>query len=174
MENPIELDSEILNEKIEGLNLSIRRYNCLKYNGINTIEELIQLFKTGEISKAKNLGEKGVQEVKQKLALKGIKEQYLECICNKDLKRKRAEREQINIQKIKKLLELGLPKEICYKLARNGIYRKEDLCEAIKTGRIKDLEKIGPKRIAEILQHVNTGCKNGEINRNNANNEEER
>ena len=86
MNNPTEIseiDSDILSRDIEFLNLSIRRYNCLKYNKINTIGDLVELFKTGDIFKTKNLGEKGIQEIKQRLSLIGISEKFLNILYKK-------------------------------------------------------------------------------------------
>lgn len=107
MNNPtgiLGIDSDILSKDIEFLNLSIRRYNCLKYNKINTIGDLVELFKTGDISRTKNLGEKGIQEIKQSLSLIGIGEYYLDAIYkwNQELKeqKKKMEKEKIATAKI--------------------------------------------------------------------------
>ena len=57
---------------IEELDLSVRPYNCLKRAGINTIGELVQRTEE-EIVNVKNFGRKSLDEVKEKLAVLGLK-----------------------------------------------------------------------------------------------------
>ena len=168
-------NSNFLARKIEGLNLRIRIYNCLKYNGVNTIGDLIELFKTGRILEAKNWGEKGVEEIKNALAKIGISNSDLKDLYNGKLKRKRragsledeekrksieVERDQLKkrreeiIRKTAELHELGLPNRICNALARQGIYSKEQIKEQIKTGRIYNLRNIGNTGVEEILNII--------------------
>ena len=62
-----EIKDKALEMPIEGLELSVRSYNCLKRAGIDTVEELIK--KTEEdMMKVRNLGKKSLAEVKAKLA----------------------------------------------------------------------------------------------------------
>ncbi|GAB6891422.1 DNA-directed RNA polymerase subunit alpha [Geobacillus stearothermophilus] len=62
---------KVLEMTIEGLDLSVRSYNCLKRAGINTVQELTQ--KTEEdMMKVRNLGRKSLEEVKAKLAELGL------------------------------------------------------------------------------------------------------
>jgi len=56
---------------IEDLELSVRSYNSLKRAGINTIEDLTSKSR-GEMMKVRNLGEKSLEEVIQRLSEKGI------------------------------------------------------------------------------------------------------
>lgn len=60
-------DNDILSSSIEELELSVRTYNCLKRAGINTIAELINTSVT-ELNNVRNLGQKGVKEISEKLA----------------------------------------------------------------------------------------------------------
>ena len=60
-------DNDILSSSIEELELSVRSYNCLKRAGINTIAELINTSIT-ELNNVRNLGQKGVDEISEKLA----------------------------------------------------------------------------------------------------------
>ncbi len=52
---------------IEDLDLSIRSYNCLKRAGIHTAEELLAM-SDEELRSVRNLGRKGYDEIRQKLA----------------------------------------------------------------------------------------------------------
>ena len=62
---------KLLEMLIEGLNLSVRAYNCLKRTGVNTLEELTQ--KTEEdMFKMRNLGRKSLNEVEFKLQELGL------------------------------------------------------------------------------------------------------
>jgi DNA-directed RNA polymerase subunit alpha len=51
---------------IEELNLSVRSYNCLKREGINTVGELVQKSEA-ELMDIRNFGQKSIEEVKEKL-----------------------------------------------------------------------------------------------------------
>jgi DNA-directed RNA polymerase subunit alpha len=51
---------------IEDLNLSVRSYNCLKREGINTVGDLVQKTET-ELMDIRNFGQKSIDEVKAKL-----------------------------------------------------------------------------------------------------------
>lgn len=52
---------------IDDLNFSIRSYNCLKRAGINTVGDIISL-SDEDLIHIRNIGRKGVEEIKQKLA----------------------------------------------------------------------------------------------------------
>ncbi len=56
---------------IEELNLSVRSYNCLKREGINTVGDLVQKSEA-ELMDIRNFGQKSIDEVKQKLAELGL------------------------------------------------------------------------------------------------------
>lgn len=56
---------------IEDLDLSVRSYNCLKRNGIQTIQELT-IKSRSEIEKIKNLGKKSLREIQKKLVDYGL------------------------------------------------------------------------------------------------------
>ncbi len=60
-----------LETTIDELELSQRAYNCLKKAGINQVGELIQKTEE-EISKIRNMGKKSLEEVRIKLAEKGL------------------------------------------------------------------------------------------------------
>lgn len=57
---------------IDQLELTMRSFNCLKQNGINTIPELINLTMQ-ELEQFKNLGKKSLNEIISKLAERGLK-----------------------------------------------------------------------------------------------------
>lgn len=71
-------DSELATKKsvmstpIDELELTMRSFNCLKQNGINTIPELINI-SLSEAEKIKNLGKKSLNEIIAKLAERGLK-----------------------------------------------------------------------------------------------------
>jgi DNA-directed RNA polymerase subunit alpha len=52
---------------VEELNLSVRSYNCLKREGINTVGDLVQKSEA-ELMDIRNFGQKSIDEVKAKLA----------------------------------------------------------------------------------------------------------
>ncbi len=61
----------LLATSIEALNLSVRSFNCLKRAGINTIGDLVE--KTPEeMMKVRNLGQKSLEEVQERLAALGL------------------------------------------------------------------------------------------------------
>ena len=56
---------------IENLDLTVRSYNCLKREGINTVSELIALSEH-QLVNIRNFGQKSVDEVRDKLAEMGL------------------------------------------------------------------------------------------------------
>jgi DNA-directed RNA polymerase subunit alpha len=56
---------------IEELQLSVRSYNCLKREGVDTVGELVQKAET-ELMDIRNFGQKSIDEVKAKLAELGL------------------------------------------------------------------------------------------------------
>jgi DNA-directed RNA polymerase subunit alpha len=56
---------------IEELNLSVRSYNCLKREGLNTVGELVQKSEP-ELVDIRNFGQKSIEEVKAKLEELGL------------------------------------------------------------------------------------------------------
>jgi DNA-directed RNA polymerase subunit alpha len=56
---------------IEELNLSVRSYNCLKREGINTVGDLVEKSE-GELMDIRNFGQKSIDEVKAKLEELGL------------------------------------------------------------------------------------------------------
>jgi DNA-directed RNA polymerase subunit alpha len=65
-----DLSSE-LSTPIEDLDLSVRSYNCLKREGINTVSKLVALSET-QLMNIRNFGQKSVDEVKDKLVELGL------------------------------------------------------------------------------------------------------
>lgn len=59
------------NIPLEKLDFSVRAYNCLKRWGINTLEDL-KGYSISELRKIRNLNQKSVDEIQQKLAAYGI------------------------------------------------------------------------------------------------------
>ena len=62
---------KVLSKPIEELDLSVRSYNCLKRAGINTVQELAGKSES-EMMKVRNLGQKSLQEVKDRLKKLGL------------------------------------------------------------------------------------------------------
>jgi DNA-directed RNA polymerase subunit alpha len=56
---------------IEELNLSVRSYNCLKREGIDSVGELVQKSEA-ELMDIRNFGQKSIDEVKAKLEELGL------------------------------------------------------------------------------------------------------
>ena len=63
--------SNELSMPIEDLDLSVRSYNCLKREGINTVSELVALSET-QLMNIRNFGQKSVDEVRDKLISLGL------------------------------------------------------------------------------------------------------
>ena len=61
-----------LAKPIEELDLTVRSYNCLKREGINTVAELINLSED-QLMNIRNFGSKSVDEVRDKLTSMGLK-----------------------------------------------------------------------------------------------------
>jgi len=71
---PAPVDAVLSNElaiPIEDLDLSVRSYNCLKREGINTVSELVALSET-QLMNIRNFGQKSVDEVRDKLTEMGL------------------------------------------------------------------------------------------------------
>jgi DNA-directed RNA polymerase subunit alpha len=56
---------------IEELELSVRAYNCLKREGVDTIEKLLE-YTEDELLDIRNFGQKSIQEVKDKIKALGL------------------------------------------------------------------------------------------------------
>ena len=56
---------------VEELNLSVRSYNCLKREGVNTVADLVQKTEQ-ELMDIRNFGQKSIDEVKAKLEDLGL------------------------------------------------------------------------------------------------------
>ncbi len=70
---PVEVaTSNELSTPIEDLDLTVRSYNCLKREGINTVSELIALSED-QLMNIRNFGSKSVDEVRDKLTELGLK-----------------------------------------------------------------------------------------------------
>ncbi len=70
---PVEVAaSNELSTPIEELDLTVRSYNCLKREGINTVSELIALSED-QLMNIRNFGSKSVDEVRDKLAGLGLR-----------------------------------------------------------------------------------------------------
>lgn len=70
---PVEVAaSNELSTPIEDLDLTVRSYNCLKREGINTVSELIALSED-QLMNIRNFGSKSVDEVREKLVSLGLR-----------------------------------------------------------------------------------------------------
>jgi DNA-directed RNA polymerase subunit alpha len=61
----------VLDTPIEELDLSVRSYNCLKRQGVNTIGQLTECSET-DLLNIRNFGAKSIEEVKDKLQAMGL------------------------------------------------------------------------------------------------------
>ena len=71
---PVEGDGEVSDDHrlpIEDLNLSVRSYNCLKREAVNTVGDLVQRSEQ-ELTDIRNFGQKSIDEVKAKLEELGL------------------------------------------------------------------------------------------------------
>ncbi len=60
---------------LEDLDLSVRSYNCLKRNGLKTVQELCNM-KESELMTVRNLGKKSYKEILERLASFGLSLQH--------------------------------------------------------------------------------------------------
>ena len=70
-EQKLEEKNQTLSVSIDELELSVRSYNCLKRNGINTLQELSNMTKA-DVEKIKNLGKTSLREIQKKLTEYGL------------------------------------------------------------------------------------------------------
>jgi DNA-directed RNA polymerase subunit alpha len=71
---PAAQDTELTGDlalTVEDLNLSVRSYNCLKREGVNTVGDLVQKSEA-ELMDIRNFGQKSIDEVKAKLDELGL------------------------------------------------------------------------------------------------------
>lgn len=66
-----EEDNAELDKQIEGLDLSVRSYNCLKRAGIHSVRQLVE-FSENDLLNIRNFGVKSIEEVKDKLESMGL------------------------------------------------------------------------------------------------------
>lgn len=67
----IDESESVLDTPIEELDLSVRSYNCLKRQGVNTIGQLTECTE-GDLLNIRNFGAKSIEEVKDKLQGMGL------------------------------------------------------------------------------------------------------
>ena len=70
-EEDIKVTEKFVDQAIEDLDLSIRSTNCLKRQGIDTLQALTQVTEE-EMTKFRNLGKKSLKEIQDKLAQLGL------------------------------------------------------------------------------------------------------
>lgn len=70
-EQKLEEKNQTLSVSIDELELSVRSYNCLKRNGIKTLQELSNMTKA-DVEKIKNLGKTSLKEIQKKLTEYGL------------------------------------------------------------------------------------------------------
>jgi DNA-directed RNA polymerase subunit alpha len=61
----------VLDTPIEELDLTVRSYNCLKRQGVNTIGQLTECSEA-DLLNIRNFGAKSIEEVKDKLQTMGL------------------------------------------------------------------------------------------------------
>jgi len=71
-EKKVDTITKTLETPIEEIEFSVRAYNCLKRQGINTMQDLIDMSEA-EVSKIRNLGKKSLKEVLDKVEEMGLK-----------------------------------------------------------------------------------------------------
>ena len=69
---PVEVSEEVLNQHIDGLDLSVRSRKCMERLGITAIGQLIQRTEA-ELLAAKNFGQTSLNEIKMKLEERGLR-----------------------------------------------------------------------------------------------------
>ena len=70
--NVHEFGSDVDNTPIESVDFSLRTFNVLKRSGIETLEQLTEMFEY-EVYKIRNLGRKSLLEIKSILKERGLK-----------------------------------------------------------------------------------------------------
>lgn len=72
---PEKTENKFNSMTLEDLDLSVRSYNCLKRNGLKTVQELCNM-KESELMTVRNLGKKSYKEILDKLASFGLSLQH--------------------------------------------------------------------------------------------------
>lgn len=67
----VEPESEELSRSIDDMDLTVRSYNCLKRESINTVRELVKLSEQ-DLCNIRNFGVKSIEEIKEKLKDMGL------------------------------------------------------------------------------------------------------
>ncbi len=70
-ESASEPENEDLNKTIDDMDLTVRSYNCLKRESIETVRDLIQLSEV-DLTNIRNFGVKSIEEIKDKLSDMGL------------------------------------------------------------------------------------------------------
>ena len=68
---PVDEGEAVLDTPIEELDLSVRSFNCLKRQGVNTIGQLMECTEA-DLLNIRNFGAKSIEEVKDKLQQMGL------------------------------------------------------------------------------------------------------
>ncbi|MDU6114988.1 MAG: DNA-directed RNA polymerase subunit alpha C-terminal domain-containing protein [Paeniclostridium sordellii] len=148
---------------IESLNLSVRSYNCLKKNNIDTLDKLLVLDEY-ELFKLKNLGKKSLEEIKNV-----ISKQYkgeLEFNYGKDstILDKIADKEkqiqevlfkgenQVYVDDIE-IDNMNLSVRSKNALKRNGYYKASEVVQ-LKLGFLDEIKNLGEKSKKEIIDNL--------------------
>jgi DNA-directed RNA polymerase subunit alpha len=69
--DPVDEGEAVLDTPIEELDLSVRSFNCLKRQGVNTIGQLTECTEA-DLLNIRNFGAKSIEEVKDKLQQMGL------------------------------------------------------------------------------------------------------
>lgn len=152
------------NMRIEELNFSMRTYNALKRNGINTVQELIDT-PAEKISTIPNIGGMCLNEINAVLSKKGLKFKDKNNVPDKDT--------QLEIQNKKadeiKLEEVGLQFKYYRRLRLGGIETLHQLLD--KTDEeLLSINGLGKTALKEIKNEL---VKLGYLNKEECNKEEE-
>ena len=61
------VNASLYETKIDALDFSMRSYNAMKRNGINTVEDIVNAIQDGSLLHVRNLGKKSYNEIQTKL-----------------------------------------------------------------------------------------------------------
>ncbi|MBR3242590.1 MAG: hypothetical protein IKF90_07835 [Parasporobacterium sp.] len=154
------MDNSQLNQiSIAELNLSVRTSNSLRRAGVQTLGELLDVYNQDRLSRVRNLGSKGIEEIKQLIAdLPPHK--YLEEIAAEEAEPVIEPGPEINQEDTKTAFDEVPVRELHFSgrtencLKRTGIKTFGELLSVYEQGNLTKIRNLGTKSYNEILEII--------------------
>lgn len=158
------MDNIQLNQiPIAELNLSVRTSNALRRGGIQTIGELLDAYSQERLNRVRNLGSKGIEEIKQMIADLPSLAEYLKEIASQKTEptnEPEPETDQTNQEETKTAFDEIPVRELHFStrtencLKRTGIKTFGELLSVYEQGNLLKIRNLGTKSYNEILEVI--------------------